>query len=234
MSCHVESRNCATIHGMPGGHAIAFDRGNKALYLGGHKGIFSYNVRKGKLKFFGAKGKSVWGLFVRRNFYYIEYPSKQLYIYNSGKFKQVKEAIGIEVDHFFVTRRLEIYYTNKTGVYKLEKPSKPPKVLSNTMLVRQITQDIYGDLYFCASDGIYMEDRLSDVIKKVADIHEPYGITFVRIITNSGETNQLIYSDATSIYILLPSEHKDVCYKTITKAQKNIKTTSKTTTTKKP
>ncbi|CAB3232506.1 unnamed protein product [Arctia plantaginis] len=229
MSCHVETRNCINIDGVPGGHAIAYDRGNKAVYFGGHNGIYNYNVRKNKLKFFGAKGRSIWGLFIRRNFYYIEYPSQQLYIYNAGKFKQVKEAIGIEIDNFFVTRRFEIYYTNKTGVYKLEKPSKPPKVLSKKIIVSQITQDIYGDLYFCANDGIYIEDRRSEMIMKVADIHQPYGITFVRIVTNRGETNQLIYSDATSIYILLPSEHKDMCYKAITKAQKNSNTTRSTT-----
>ncbi|XP_075986620.1 ommochrome-binding protein-like isoform X2 [Anticarsia gemmatalis] len=208
MACHIEKRTCRDIHGVPGGYALAYDGGNDDIYFGGHDGIYKYNFLTKKAEFFAEEGKSIWGIFVRRNFYYIEYPTQKLYVYQDDTFVKVAEATDIEVDNFFISKQLDIYFSNKTALYKVEKNSRQPIVLNDEIAVRQIAEDIYGDIYFCASDGIYVEDKPYHKSKKVADIHQAFGMTF-------DEVDHIIYSDKDAIYRMRPSKYSKLCYDAI-------------------
>lgn len=204
-NCHVEKRTCNDIKGVPGGYAIAYDAGNDDIYLGGHDGIYKYNFLTKSAEFFAEEGKSIWGLFVKRNFYYIEYPTQKLHVYQDDDFVPVAEAVNIEVDHFFISKRLDIYFANRTALYKIEKPKKDTTVLSDDIVIRQIVEDGYGDIYFCASDGIYIEDKPYHRLKKTANINQAFGLTF-------DERDQIVYSDQNAIYRLVASKHHSACY----------------------
>ncbi|XP_052751236.1 ommochrome-binding protein-like [Galleria mellonella] len=205
MACDVNKKQCSNIQGVPGGYAIAYDPGNDDIFFGGHDGIYKYNFLTGSAEFFAEEGKSIWGLFVRRNFYYIEYPTQKLYVYNDDSFVEVAEARNIEVDHFFISRNMDIYFSNKTALYKVEKNTKRPIVLNDEIIIRQIVEDGYGDTYFCGSDGIYIEDKPYHRISKLADINQAFGLAF-------DEHDHILYSDQDAIYKLLHSNYSIICH----------------------
>lgn len=196
------------IGGVPGGYALAYDLGNDDIYFGGHDGIYKYNFMTKAAEFFAEQGKSVWGIFVKNHFYYIEYPSQKLYVYQDDSFVKVAEAENIEVDHFFISKQNDIYFANKTALYKIEKTTKDVLFLSDDIYVRQISEDAYGDVYFVANDGIYLEEKPYLRIRNIARIDNLFGLTF------DGNDNA-IYSDKKSINRLLTSKHSSLCYDAI-------------------
>lgn len=208
-NCHISKRTCKDITGLSGGYAIAYDSGNDDLYFGGHDGIYKYNFLTKRATFFSEQGKSIWGLFVKRNFYYIEYPSQKLFVYQDGVFVRVTEAANIEVDHFFISKHNDIYFSNKTALFKVQKAEKEVKFLNDEIGVRQIVEDGYGDVYFVASDGIYLEDKPYLRVKKVAAIDQAFGLAF-------DENEKVIYSDKNAIYRLHPSQYSEKCYNALT------------------
>lgn len=202
---------------MPGGYAIAYDAGNDDIYFGGHDGIYKYNFLTKEAEFFAEEGKSIWGLFVRRNFYYIDYPSQKLYVYKDDRFVLVAEATNIEIDIFFVSKHFDVYFANKTALYKVEKPISEPIVLNDETQTRQIAEDNYGDVHFCASDGIYLEDKPYHRVKKVAAIDQAFGMTF-------DDVDNIVYSDRNNIYRLTPSRYSEVCLNAISNPEFRFET----------
>lgn len=196
---------CYNIKGIPGGYAIGYDAGNDDMYFGGHDGIYKYDFFTKQAKYFSEKGKSIWSIFIRRNFYFIEYPTQKLYVYHDDRFVKVAESINIEIDVFFKSKMNEVYFANKTALYKVEKLSKHPIVLGDNIFVRQISDDTFGDVYICASDGVYLEDKPYARLKKVADIEKAFGLTF-------DERDNVIYSDEETIFRLLPSNNSKACW----------------------
>lgn len=217
-ACHIEKKTCREIQGVPGGYAIAYDAGNDDIYFGGHDGIYKYNFLTKEADFFAEEGKSIWGLFVRRNFYYIEYPTQKLFVYRDDRFVKVAEAINIEVDTFFVAKNFDVYFANKTALYKLERPIKDPIVLSDEIMVRQIVEDSYGDVFFCAGDGIYVETKPFHKVRKVADVDQAFGITF-------DDKENIIYSDRHNIYRLFPSQYSKICYNALSNEETRMQNT---------
>ncbi|KAI5641047.1 ommochrome-binding protein-like [Phthorimaea operculella] len=207
MSCHLDKKECTDVKGIPGGYALAYDMGNDDIFMGGHDGIYKYNFLTKKADFFSERGKSIWALFVRRNFYYIEYPTQKLFVYKDDTFVPVAEAMYIEIDQFFVSRFGEIYFANKTALYKVTKPAPKREVivLNDDLVIRQIAEDNYSDVYFCANDGIYMEQKPAHHLKKLADINQAFGLAF-------DQHDHVIYSDKDCIFRLIPSNHSDICY----------------------
>ncbi|CAH2096745.1 unnamed protein product [Euphydryas editha] len=194
----------SVVEGVPGGYAIAYDPGNDDIYVGGHDGIYKYNFLTKSAEFFAEEGKSIWGLFIRKNFYYIEYPTQKLHVYIDDKFVQVAEAVNIEVDNFFTTKRFDVYFSNKTALYKVDRISRSPLMLNDDIVVRQIIEDSFGDIYIGGNSGIYVEDKPYNRIRKVANIDNLFGMTF-------DENDHIIYSDKNAIYRLIPSNNSNAC-----------------------
>lgn len=217
-ACHLHSKKCTDVKGIDGGYAIAYDVINDDIYMGGHNGIYQYNFLTKQAEFFDAKGKSIWALFIRKNFYYIEYPGQKLYVYKDSDFVEVAEAVGIEIDHFHVSRSNQIYFSNKTAVFKVIRAGKHTDVLSDEIVVKQIAEDNYGEIYFACVDGIYVEDRLDVGITKVITIDQCFGLTF-------DQNDNVIYSDKNSINRLVPSRHSELCYNAIISANSEMPNT---------
>lgn len=218
-ACHIDSKKCIDVGGIEGGYAIAYDLMNDDIYFGGHNGIYQYNFLTKQAEYFDERGKSIWALFIRKNFYYIEYPGQKLYVYRDSGFVEVAEAIGIEIDHFHVSRSNQIYFSNKTAVFKV-LTGRYTAVLSDDVVVKQIGEDNYGEIYFACSDGIYLEDKLDVGISKVASIDQCFGLTF--------DTNDyVIYSDKNSINRLAPSNHSELCYNAIISAESEKRKTTR-------
>lgn len=199
--CQVQRRKCENVKGINGGYAIAYDHGNDDIYFGGHDGIFRYNFLSKSADYFSEEGVSIWGLFIRKNFYYIAYPSQRLHVYEDDHFLPVPEAANIEIDHFYISKYKDIYFSNRVGLYKIELVTRSPIMLNDEITVRQITEDRFGDvIYFCASDGIYIEDKPYHRVKKVAQINNAFGLAL-------DDKDNVIYSDDRGIYKL--TENRD-------------------------
>ncbi|XP_041985451.1 ommochrome-binding protein-like [Aricia agestis] len=190
-------KNATAVLEVPGGYAIAYDKGNDDIYFGGHDGIYKYNYMLEQAEFFGEDKKSIWGMCIGTNFYYIQYPKQQLYVYRDDKFVPVAEAIGIEVDNFLVSKRSDIYYSNKTATFKVDAKTRDTVILSDEVKVRQIADDNNGDVYFCGTGGIYTEYKPNYNFNKIVDIEDVFGLTF-------DDNNNIIYSDDKAIYRLVP------------------------------
>lgn len=203
--CEINERECIDITDVPGGYAIAYDSDNDDVYFGGHDGLYKFNPVTNKANFFAEKGKSIWGLFVKNKIYYIEYPSQKLFVYKEDSFVKVTAAQNIEIDNFYITKNNDVYYSNKTALFKLEKGSKDVVYLNDELVIRQIVEDSFGDVYFVASDGVYLEDKPYDRVKKLANIDQAFGLTF-------DGNDKIIYSNKDSINRLNPSQHSDECY----------------------
>lgn len=208
IACHIEKSNCIEVTGINGGYAIGYDSGNDDIYLGGHEGLYKYNFLTKSAEYFAEEGKSIWGIFIRRNFYYIQYPNQKLYVYQEDRFLQVAEAMKIEIDHFFISKHGDIYFSNKTALYKVEKSRKSAIVLNDDIIIRQIVEDGYGDVYISASDGIYIEDKPYNRVKNIARIDQSFGLAF-------DEHDAVIFSDENAIYKLVQSNHSHLCYNAI-------------------
>nr|XP_037876604.1 ommochrome-binding protein-like isoform X1 [Bombyx mori]XP_037876605.1 ommochrome-binding protein-like isoform X1 [Bombyx mori] len=203
-ACHLEKNVCRDIAGVPGGYAIAYDSSNDDIYFGGHDGLYKYNFLTRSAEFFAEKGKSIWGIFIKRNFYYIEYPEQKLYVYQNDVFVKVAEAINIEIDNFFISKHHDIYFSNKTALYKIGKTKTNAIIMNDDVLIRQIVEDGYGDVYFCGSDGVYLEAKPYVKTKKIAVVENMFGITF-------DENDKVIYSDEHAIYRLENSNYSKEC-----------------------
>lgn len=204
MTCHIIKKECVEITGMDGGFAVAYDQGNDDIYLGGESGIYRYNFLSQSADFFSEAGTSIWSIFIGKKFYYIEYPSQRLYVYYNDEFTPVEAAKDIQIDNFFVSKANNVYYSNKTAMFKIEQFSRESILLDARITVRQISEDNLGDIYICAKDGIYSETRLFDGLKKLADIENAYGLSF-------DENNNAIYSDENGIYKLTPNDDNYMC-----------------------
>lgn len=217
MTCNIKQQICRRVEGIPGGYAIGYDFIHDEFYMGGDQGLYKYNIETSQVRYFAERGKSVWGIFIRRKFYYIQHPSQQLYVFKKEKFRKVPETIGIEIDNFFITRNFVVYFSNRTGLFKakMNKKEKRPYVLADKIEIRQITEDLYGAVYFCASDGIYVEDLNRRRIKRVAKIDQLFSITFMDHfhLSPKKEFNQLVYSDKYAIYVLTHNNYSRLCAK---------------------
>lgn len=214
MVCDLKNKPvvCKELEGVPGGYAIAYDPGNDDIYFGGHDGLYKYSFLTKSADFFAEEGISIWGIFIRNNFYYIEYPTQKLHVYVDDKFVAVAEAVNIEVDNFFVSKQKDIYFSNKTALYKVERVSRSTIMLDDTISVRQIVEDEYGDTYICGNDGIYVEEKPYNRVKKVADLDNAFGMAF-------DEYDRVMYSDKTAIYRLLKSDKSRICYEMLSPAE---------------
>lgn len=190
----ISNKDYQTIAGIKGGCAIAIDQDNNEVYLGGSDGIFKYNMLTKIADVYKEKGTNIWSLFHKRNLFFISYPNQKLYIEIDDKFSMVKEFEGFEVDHFYVTNRNEIYFANKTGLFKFDNAKMKPDLINELLTVRQLAEDNEEKLYICTNFGIFADVRLEG-LKKVWDMRNIYGIAF-------DKDNHLIYSTENSIISL--------------------------------
>lgn len=195
MLCHIIRKKCKYIPEVFGGYAVAHDQVNDVIYFGGEDGIHKYNFMKKSAEFYAEEGKSIWSLYIEQQFYYIRFPSQRLYVYDQGIFTPVEESINFEIDHFFISEKRELFFSNKTALYRVDPHDRHIYVLSASIYVRQITEDRVGTVYFCAKSGIYQEYKIMR-IKKLIDLDNAYGLAF------DGHNN-VIYSDESNIYKLV-------------------------------
>lgn len=184
---------------------MAYDALNDDVYFGGHDGIYKFVFLTNEAEFFAEDGKSILDIFVRKHFYYILYPTLSLYVYNGDTFTKVHEAIGLKIERFFIANNKDIYYTNETGLCKIDQQTRTLVFLNDDVKVKQLAEDKFGDVYLATDKGIYVEMNPGFRIKKLVAISQTYGLTF-------DLNDNIIYSDADGIYRLTQSDNAIHCH----------------------
>lgn len=151
-------------------------------------------------------------IFVQKNVYIIQ--NKNLFVLKKNNtFVEVAEVKGVQIQDFFVSKGISIYFSNATGLYKVDRPGKTIYLLSNKFKVMQITEDYEnGGVFFATNDGIYMDFVFKRTVRRVSDIKRAFGIAFWNVYTKR-KKRQLIYSDNHGIYALRSSNHSKFCLK---------------------
>ncbi|CAB3249659.1 unnamed protein product [Arctia plantaginis] len=220
-SCDIHNKTCNAVMGINGGNAIFYDQQNNELYFGGYDGVYKYNFMTNKAEILHEKGMPIWDLFINnKKIYFITYKGKNLYVYKDNSFDKVQEVADVQVENFFITKHSKLYFSNDTGLYMVENhhiPFDPAILIKNNVTVRQITEDIYGNAYFCAKDGIYIDDLVSGSIKQLAHIDD---LSSIVLIPTGVYSNNIIYSDKDAIYSLSPSRYGYYCYNSTQSDQK--------------
>lgn len=155
---------------------------------------------------------------VKNKLFYLDYPSHHLYmIENRTTIVQIGNR---EYDYYYVSKHLVHYYTNKLGeLYKIEKPAKFSKqgvILNHKLTIRQITEDIYGVVYFCAKNGIYFEDGPFQRVIKIIEFEDLYSVAIIKKLSPVKEKDDffVIYSNENGVYKFYPSPYAGYCVNT--------------------
>ncbi|VVC94503.1 unnamed protein product, partial [Leptidea sinapis] len=193
---NIDVKEYAMIPGIVGGCSVAIDQKNDEIYLGGSDGIYTYNMITKIADYYKEKGKNIWGLFYKRNLFYISYPNQKLLMQIDDKFAEVKEFENIEVDYFHISESNEILYANKSGLYKYDNNNSKTLVLSEVLSIRQISEDLDGTVYICTSIGLYSYNQNS--LQNILSLKNLHGIAF-------DKNNNFVLSDEKNIFKLIQS-----------------------------
>ncbi|XP_045488658.1 ommochrome-binding protein-like [Pieris rapae] len=193
---NIDTRDYSVIAGIADGCAVAIDQKNDEIYLGGSDGIYKFNMVTTIADFYKQKGKNIWSLFYKRNLFYINYPDQQLFMRVDDKFAKVKEFEKFQIDYFYVSNVNEIIFSNKTGLYKYNAATGIANIINESITVRQISEDTYGDVYICSNVGLYIYQN--GILIKILDMKNLHGVAFDR-------DNTLVMSTQKSVFRLVPS-----------------------------
>lgn len=182
------------IAGIRDGCTLAIDA-NDDIYMGGSDGIYNYNLVTGIADYYKEKGHNIWELFYRRSLFYISYPEQTLYMEFQDKFIIVKEFQHFEIDHFYISEKGEIYFANKTGLYRYDKINQYVDIISEMISVRQIVGDLKDNVYIVTNFGIYLDNI--EGLTKILDLKNVFGLAF-------DMENHFLISNDTCIIKLYP------------------------------
>ncbi|CAG4973423.1 unnamed protein product [Colias eurytheme] len=194
----LDTKEYSVIAGIVDGCSVAVDQKNDEIYLGGSDGIYKFNMVTKIADFYKEKGVNIWGLFHRRNLFYISYPDQKLYMEIDDKFAKVREFENTEVDYFHISSNNDIIFANKSGLYNYNNDNKSIHAITEYITVKQITEDIDGNVYISCTTGLYMYKRDTKELVRVLEMKNLHGIAFDR-------DNKFILSDKKRIFKLIES-----------------------------
>lgn len=198
---NLNNKESFVIEDVPNGFAQTVDERNHDVYIGGDDGIFLFNYNTKTSSFFSAKSVNIWRLYFNDILYYINFPNQFLYTLINGEIKRFKYLEDTKVDHFLIDREDDMFYVNETGFYMQKKGTKDALKLDNISDVRALTMDAFGRVFLCTSEGIFSVDKSKGNVEKIVALDDGFGLAF-------DSNNHIIYSEATDIVRLVPSDVK--------------------------
>ncbi|KPJ14850.1 Ommochrome-binding protein [Papilio machaon] len=200
------TKEYSEIEGIENGFVQTVDQINHIPYIGSSKGIYKYDYTKNKAIPFIAFDSDIWEIYYRNNvLYYSDFPAQFLYTITNGERIRFKDLDEMKIIHFLIDDNNVMFYTNATGLYSQPKDSKDAylyKELENGDKVRGLTIDIKGHVYACFEDGIYKINTGTGLLEHILEIDDAFGVAF-------DNNNNIVYSDATSVYHLKPNKDKN-------------------------
>lgn len=201
-SIDLKDKEFNNITSVPNGFAQAVDSTNNEIYIGNNNGIYKYDPKKDTAELYAANNTNIWFLYFHDNLYYAEFSSQFLYVVQNDEVVRVKDLEDTKVDMFIIDKDDHIFFTNYTGMYGQKKGTKDAELYMqfDDFTARGLTTDKNGIVYACMIDGVYVVNKDAKRFDKILEINDAYGIAFDR-------NNNLVYSDASGVYLLKPNEN---------------------------
>ncbi|CAH0722742.1 unnamed protein product, partial [Brenthis ino] len=129
---------------------------------------------------------------------------KVFFSYNFGKDDEDLFEIGyIEKGHikhkFAIDGDNDIFITNETGLYRIKNGTDHRIFYEGPKLFRAIEINNKGRAYFTGQNGIFIANKESNTLEKIAHIKNIFGLAF-------DNDNNIIYSNPSEIIKLVPEE----------------------------
>lgn len=198
----LKDKKFKNITSVPKGYTIAIDSTNNEVYIGSSKnGIYKYNHENDTAELYAAKDRSIWNVYFHNDLYYWG-PAQHVFVFTNGKNIRLKELDHMEVKAFVIGKDDELFYSNHTGLYSQKRDTKDAQLYETPIhsRIRCLTTDNNRIVYACVNDGIYLVNKDAQRLDKILKIRDLSSLAFDR-------NNNLIYSDASSIYMLKPNEN---------------------------
>lgn len=201
---NLNTKEFKNIEGVNNGFAQTIDQKSHNIYIGGSTGLYKYNYGEDKAEFIGANNVNIWTIFFKDVLYYSTYPSQFLYTFIDGESTRFVDLEDTKVDNFVIDNEDIIFFTNNTGLYSQKKGTKDAKLYKEFTVVgvRGLTVDLNGNVYACLQDGIYAVKKSDNSLERVLYVDDAFGVAF-------DNDNNIVYSDATSVFRLKPTMKTD-------------------------
>lgn len=190
------------ITSVPSGFAQSVDSTNDEVYIGANNGIYKYDPKKDTAELYAANGTNIWILYFHDDLYYSDFPLQFLYVVKNGESVRFKDLEDTKVDMFVIDKDDDIFYSNDTGLYGQKKGTKDAKLYKvfDISSARGLTIDKNGIVHACMKDGVYVVNKIAKRFDKILELDDGFGVAFDR-------NNNMVYSDANSVYILKPDKN---------------------------
>ncbi|KAJ8715308.1 hypothetical protein PYW08_005289 [Mythimna loreyi] len=194
---HIESRNLSVLKGVKDAFAIANDPKTGEMYFGGSHGIYKYTPITKSLQRLNIPNLDIWWLYIKKNIYFIKFPSLNAYYYANRTVRAVPELKGDIVHQFVLDKEDNIFFINGTGLFGIKHGNNKPILLRDHPRFLGIATDNNGYVHVCSEDGIFVVTKMVQKVKKVINVQGVLGLTF-------DKGNHIIYSDSHEIVRLVP------------------------------
>lgn len=203
-----ENGSLVILKGVKDAFAVANDADTGTMYFGGSHGIYKYDPVNKTLKRLAINNLDIWWLVIKKNIYFIKFPSLTAYRYENKTIKHVSQLRNHSVHQFVFDMDDNIFFINNTGLYGVKNGDYNAVLIRDYPRFLGMATDNNGYVYVCSEDGIFIVSKLVQKVKRIISIQGVLGLTF-------DKHNNLIYSDSHEIVRLVPVSKEDY-YATVT------------------
>ncbi|CAD0202410.1 unnamed protein product [Chrysodeixis includens] len=194
---NIESKSLSVLKGVKDAFAISNDPATGDMYFGGSHGIYKYSAAHKSLQRLNINNLDIWWLFIKKNIYFIKFPSLSAFYYENKTVRAVQELRGDIVHQFVLDKEDNIFFINGTGLFGIRRDHYRPVLLRDHPRFLGIATDNNGYVHVCSEDGIFVVTKIVQKVKKVINVQGVLGLTF-------DKSNYIIYSDSHEIVRLIP------------------------------
>ncbi|XP_026732924.1 ommochrome-binding protein-like [Trichoplusia ni] len=194
---NIETKSLSVLKGVKDAFAISNDPATGEMYFGGSHGIYKYSAANKSLQRLNINNLDIWWLFIKKNIYFIKFPSLSAFYYENKTVRAVQELRGDIVHQFVLDKEDNIFFINGTGLFGIKRDHYRPVLLRDHPRFLGIATDNNGIVHVCSEDGIFVVTKMVQKVKKVINVQGVLGLTF-------DKSNNIIYSDSHEIVRLVP------------------------------
>lgn len=194
---NIETKSLSVLKGVKDAFAISNDPATGEMYFGGSHGIYKYSAANKSLQRLNINNLDIWWLFIKKNIYFIKFPSLSAFYYENKTVRAVQELRGDIVHQFVLDKEDNIFFINGTGLFGIKRDHYQPVLLRDHPRFLGIATDNNGFVHVCSEDGIFVVTKMVQKVKKVINVQGVLGLTF-------DKSNNIIYSDSHEIVRLVP------------------------------
>lgn len=209
---NLDSKQIKILKGVKDAFAIANNNGTGDAYFGGSNGIYKYRFNEKQLLRLSVK-VDVWWLHIRKDIYFVQFPSLNAFVYKNKGVKSVEQLRKTIVHQFVFDSEQNVFFVNGSGLYGIKKGSWNHILLRDRPPFFAMAVDVTGQVFVSSEDGIYVVSKLAQKVKRIVTVPGVQGIAF-------DQNNFMVYSDSHELARLVPVS-AEAYYQGLSKEQRD-------------